>query len=152
MRKIILIAVFCVFGIALLSQAEGKLLLRIDHKDAALEIGYSSTYEPEVCIALFSKQFGKLTYDWWEDIHDLRGPLSQYLIAPNKEFSCIYRPDKYDPRHFQVLGLRDTVLVRDVCYHSNEESYHYIVIKLSLDEAQELVDALSAALTMAKKP
>jgi len=150
MRKILLIAVFYVFGIALLSQAEGKLLLRIDHKDAALEIGYSSTYEREVCIALFSKQFGKLTYDWWEDIHGLRDPLRQYLAASNKELSCIHLPNKYDPQRFQVLGLGDTVLVRGICY--SEEIYYYIAIKLSLDEAQELVDALSAALTLAKKP
>jgi len=149
MRKILLIAVFYVFGIALLSQAEGKLLLRIDHKDAALEIGYSSTYEPEVCIALFSKQFGKLTYDWWEDIHDLRDPLRQYLVASNKELSCIYLPSEYDPQKFQVLGLGDTVLVRDICY--SEEIYYYIAIKSSLDEVQELVDTLLATLTLAKK-
>jgi hypothetical protein len=155
MRKIMLVAVFCVLGFALLGQAQGHLFLRIDHKDTALEIGGYSisfvTHNPEVCIALFSK-FGEFSYDWWglDDIRDLKDSLSQYLATSNKSLTCIYPPDEYVPQYFQVLGLGDTVLIRDVCYYSNHD--HFIAMKLSLDEARKVADALSAALTLAEKP
>ena len=101
MKKIMLVAVLCVFSIALLGQAEGKLFLRIDHKDVALEVGgyieSTFTHQPKVCIALFSNQFWEFSYNWWEldDIRDLRDSLNQYLIAPNKGLSCIYPSNEY---------------------------------------------------------
>ena len=163
MKKIMVIAVFCVLGFALLGQAEGKLFLRIDHGDVALEIGGTEaggfSDQPDVRIALFSNQFGEFTNNVWVLVggkwgglaafRDLKDSLSRYLATSNKALFCIYPSDFYNPDEgFQVLGLGDSVLVRGTVTDGD----HYIVIKLSLDEAQKLVDALSTALTLAKKP
>jgi len=161
MRKIMLVAVFCVLGFALLGQAQGHLFLRIEHGDVALEIGgteagsfyYGS--DVDVCIALFSSHLGEYIHEHWSlssewgdlaDFRNLRDSLSQYLAASNKVFTCIYPSDLYHPEYFQVLGLGDSVLVRG----TNEG--HFIAMKLSLDEARKVADALSTALTLAEKP
>ena len=164
MKKIMLVAVLCVLGFALLGQAQGKLFLRIDHGDVALEIGGTEeaggiSGDPNVRIALFSNQFGEFTNNVWVlvggkwgdlvDFRDLKDSLSRYLATSNKALFCIYPSDFYNPDEmFQVLALGDSVLIRGIC----EDDDHFIAIKISLDEAQELVDALSVALTLAKKP
>ena len=57
-----------VLGLSLLGQAQGRLLLRIDHEETALEIGYTkpgNCSKDDFCIALFSKQLGKFATKRW---------------------------------------------------------------------------------------
>lgn len=154
MKKTIpLVAVLLVLSFSLWGRAQGNLLLRIDHAEAALEIGSTESTQAAFCIALFSKQSGKFTYEYWQldnelkvwDLRNLKNSLRQYLAVSNKGFSCIYPSDYYYPDEgLQVLGLRDTILVRDVC-HADSDSF--VSIKLSLDEAQEMLDAITMALS-----
>ncbi len=150
--------------------AEGRLFLRIDHGGAALEIGYSGTFggtpsgaaelaKPAFCIALFSKQSGKFTTKYWwledkdnvRDFRYLRDSLERYLAASDKGFSLIYPSEHFyiPDQVFQVLGLGNTVLIRGVGHEGSGDSERrfFVEVKLSLNEAQKVVDALTVALS-----
>ena len=157
MKKVIpLVTVLLVLGFGVLGQAQGHLLLRIDHEETALEVGYTGpggSYESDFYVALFSKRLEKFaTEHWWldekqrvSDLRNLRDSLKQYLAAPNKGLSCIYPSDFYDPgQEFQVLGLGNTILIRGIDHEDSGDVF--VEIKLSLNEAQRVVAALTTAL------
>lgn len=164
MKKVItLVIVVLVLGFTLLGQAQGHLFLRIEHGDVALEIGgteagSSTSDEPEVHIALFSSYLGKyIDNKWWlvanmefeshdlADFRNLRDSLSRYLAAPNKGLACIYPPDEYDPDlGLQILGLGNAILIRGT--KDEDKASFFVEIKLSLNEAQKVVEALTTAL------
>ena len=156
MKKVIpLVTVLLVLGFGVLGQTQGHLLLRIDHEETALEIGYgkqAASSESHLCVALFSKQLEKFVIERWffdekwdvNDLRNLRDSLKQYLAALNKGLSCIWPSDSYDPRYSQVLGLGNAILIRGI---EHEDSGDFFVeIKLSLNEAQRVVAALTTAL------
>ena len=169
MKKVIplvTVTVLTVLAFALLGQAQGHLFLRIEHGDVALEIGGteagSNSNEPEVHIVLFSNHLGKsIDNTWWlvpnmefesrvlGDFRNLRDSLSRYLAASNKGFACIYPSDEYDPGlGFQILGLGNAVLIRNSEWEGSGdcEREFFIEMKLSLNEAQKVVEALTTAL------
>ena len=125
-----------------------ELLFQVERNEVRLEVveNYTSYMpEPEYTFALWDGRTNHFLYVKFpvKDLEELVERLSMCLDGPNFPYVIYPSPGFYNPRaSLQILSLVDSVLVRMV----NWETQFFIQIKLTLEDAKELMQALEEAL------